>query len=175
MGFGDGTSCNNQYQAPCAISPASASCYIPCGGSDINDSKTAYFLLADQALTWVGATSSSLLNVQNPIRILGPNNFMFGRAMVGGYYVIGKILYSNGAYSFQTYTNTGAVELTNGFDVLTCALPGSCRKFFEAKIFERHFLEFLTFTECPNNSSITSTPATTQVPSTPVPTQGKNY
>lgn len=120
VAFGNGASCSNQFQAPCSLSSSSSSCKIPCGAIEIVDSTSAFYLQKNPSLTWVSTTSANVINVPNALKLLGPNNLMFGRAFINGVYVFGKIQAGNGVFSYQAVTSSGAVQLTNNFDVLTC-------------------------------------------------------
>lgn len=119
VGYGNGAACGNQVQAPCSLT--STGCLIPCGSKVISDLKTPHYLLKNDALTWVPTTSALVSSVPNTLKIPGPHNLMFGRAVIDGANALGKILSaSDGTYTFQTATRSGAVKLTSAFEVLTC-------------------------------------------------------
>lgn len=127
VGVGNGAACNNEVRAPCALkTTGNAGCNIPCGSQNIYDNaKTVFFLLKNPKLTWVPNTETSSINVL-AIKTLGPNNLMFGKANIGGSSVLGKVLNSNGVYTFQAVLSSGAYQLTNGFDVLICSAQDFC-------------------------------------------------
>lgn len=68
-----------------------------------------------------------MFNVHNTLKLLGPNNFMFGRTLVNGNYILGKVQAGNGIYAFQTLTSSGPLQITNGFEILTCRNPLCCK------------------------------------------------
>lgn len=131
MGFGDASSCNNQRRAPCAltINGNSPGCNIPCSSTQLYDGKSSSYLLNNANLVWVPTDSANMLNVRNSLKLLGPFNFMFGRAFINGNYVLGKVQAGNGVYNFQAVTSSGQIQSTNGFEILTCSIQGPCCKF----------------------------------------------
>lgn len=132
MGFGNSATCN-QGQAPCSLTTQGSSpgCNIPCGSTQVNDGKTSSYLLSNPSLTWVATDSVNMLKVNNPLRILGPFNFYFGRIQVDGVNVLGKVQAAKGVFEFQAVTASGAIKATSGFEILTCSIPNGCCEFNE--------------------------------------------
>lgn len=132
VAFGDGTSCNDQFQAPCALitTPGSEGCFIPCGASEVKDRLSVNYLQTHPGLKWVDANSTSAFNIHDPLRLLGPSNFLFGRAMLG-VYVLGKVETINDVSIFHATTSSGAIRLESGFQVLTCVLQNGCCECFD--------------------------------------------
>lgn len=127
VAFGDGQACNNQFQAPCGLlaTGSSPTCKIPCGASEVLDSTSVYYLQSNPDLQWVSTSTDSMLTVPNALKLVGPDNLMFGRALINNVYVFGKVLAGNGNFGFEAVTSSGAVKLTSGFDILTCYKPCS--------------------------------------------------
>lgn len=136
MGLGKAASCSNHFQAPCsftitgAYSP-STGCKIPCGANEIIDEETSFYLEKNANLVWEPTNSYAISKVSNTLKILGPG-FMFGRALVNGNLILGKIIFSNGKYFFEAVSSNDAVQLNTGFEVLTCKIPGICSEFLMA-------------------------------------------
>lgn len=131
MAFGNAASCNNQHQAPCSltITGSSPGCNIPCGSTQVYDGKTSFYLLSNANLHWVPTDATNLVNIPNAIKVLGPFNFMFGRILYNGNYILGKVQAGNGIYNFQTVTSNGQIQNTTGFEILTCSIANLCGKF----------------------------------------------
>jgi hypothetical protein len=129
VALGNGASCNNQLQAPCSlnINGPSPGCNIPCGESQIFDGKTASYLLKNPNLVWQPTDAKNVLSITDSLKVLGANNFRFGRVQVNGNYILGKVD-ANGFYGFETLTYK-PIQNTTGFEVLTCRNPSCCCEF----------------------------------------------
>lgn len=131
MGFGNASICSNQARAPCSltINGNSPGCNIPCGSIQVYDGKTSSYLLNNANLVWIGTDAVNMMNVQNLLKLLGPFNFMLGRILVNGNYILGKVQAGNGVYAFQALTSSGQIQNTTGFEILTCSVKNLCGKF----------------------------------------------
>lgn len=91
-------------------------------------------------MAWEKTSSSSVANVLNALKIPGPYSFMFGRASISGKNVLGKIIASNGIFSFEAVTASGAVKMSDEFEVLTCRTSG-CGEHYQR--FEKHKIKLI--------------------------------
>lgn len=124
VAYGKGANCDNQIRIPCSLNAKSTNlgCTFSCGSAQALNTTSSYYLQKHSSLIWVPATSSMLLKIPNTLKLYGRQMFMFGRALINGKNVLGKIQAINGLYLFETYTNE-LVQYTSSFEVLTCFVP----------------------------------------------------
>ena len=100
---------------------------MSCSFGEVYDKNSAYYLRNHTNLHWVSANIITMLQIPNAVTVNGGLwPFMFGRTLINGRYLLGKVHTGNGAFGFFTFTIDGEAYMTANYEVLACKIPSTC-------------------------------------------------
>lgn len=69
-----------------------------------------------------------MFNIANTLKVnFAGISYMFGRMLINGQYVLGRVFADQVVKGFQSYGTNGTV-IASGFDVLICDITPPCRR-----------------------------------------------